>query len=173
MSVSLHTAVVGTFRQILPSLAGLVDKAEVHCRDNGMQPEALCDARLADDMWCFAKQVTTVAHHSGGAIEGVRNGVIGPDLSPAPTDFAALRRAVADAMAIVDAVAPDELDAIAGRDMRFEFRDRRMDFTVSDFLLSFTLPNFYFHATAAYAILRHQGLAVGKMDFLGRPRLKS
>jgi uncharacterized protein len=75
-------------------------------------------------------------------------------------------------MDIVNAVEPGELDAIAERDMLFKFGDREMPYTVSDFLLSFSLPNFYFHATTAYDILRNQGLKIGKMDFLGRPRLK-
>jgi hypothetical protein len=59
-----------------------------------------------------------------------------------------------------------------GRDMRFEFGTRRMDFTVEDFLLSFSLPNFYFHSSAAYGVLRNQGLKVGKTDYLGKLRLK-
>lgn len=170
----LHDATVGTFLQILPSVAGLVDKAETYCRDNGLAEDALLSASLASDMWPFAKQITTVVAHSGGAIVGVREGVFSPDLSPAPTSFAALKQAVNDALTTVRSVKPDELDAIAGRDMLFTFPpDRKLPFTVQDFLLSFTLPNFYFHAATAYGVLRSQGVNVGKLDFLGQLRFKA
>jgi len=172
MSVSLHSVVVGGYLQTLPQLAVLVEKAEAHCREKGLPDEALAGAKLAADMWDFAKQVFECGHHSARAIEGVRAGVFGPELEPAPRDFASLRSQIEDSLALVQAVAPGELDEIAGRDMRFEFGTIRMDFTVADFLLSFSLPNFYFHATTAYDILRNQGVAIGKRDFLGKPRLK-
>jgi len=172
MSVSLHTAVVQTYQQILPSIAGLLDKAEEHCKTNGLAAEALTEARLAEDMWPFAKQVFECGHHSARAIEGVRAGEFGPEIQPVASDFASLRKEVNDAMAIIDAVDPAELDAIAGRDVVFKFGDHAMPYTVPDFLLSFSLPNFYFHATTAYDVLRNLGLNVGKMDYLGRPRMK-
>lgn len=172
MPVSLHAATVGTFLQILPSVAGLIRKAEEHCDANGLASGALTDARLAPDMWPFAKQVTLCAHHSAGAVAGVRAGVFSPDLAPGPLDFPALHQSIADAIAELEKVEPAELESLVGRDMRFEFGTRRMDFTVEDFLLSFTLPNFYFHATTAYAVLRNQGLPVGKIDFIGAVKLK-
>jgi hypothetical protein len=172
MSLSLHTAVVLTYQQILPSVAGLLTKAEEHCQANGLDAKALTEARLADDMWPFAKQVFECGHHSSRAIEGVRAGVFAPEIQPVASDFASLRKEMADARAIIDGVQPGELDAIADRDMLFKFRDHEMLYTVSDFLLSFSLPNFYFHATTAYDILRNLGLKVGKMDYLGRPRMK-
>lgn len=173
MSVSLHTVTVGTYLQILPQIAKLVDKAEEHCRASGLPDEALTGASLAGDMWNFAKQVFECGHHSARAIRGVRAGVFGPEIDPAPLDFASLRQEIAAAIAFVEEVAPGELDGLIGRDMRFEFGTMRMDFTVEDFLLSFSLPNFHFHATTAYDVLRNQGLTVGKRDYLGKLRLKS
>ncbi len=173
MSVSLQSAVLSSFQQILPSVAGLIDKAEQHCKDEGIAAADLTEARLADDMWHFAKQVFECGHHSARAIEGVRAGVFSPELHEVPTDFASLRKEIADARAIVDAVQPGELDAIADRDMKFVFGDRSMPFTVADFLLTFSMPNFYFHATSAYAILRNKGVGLGKMDYLGKLRLKA
>ncbi|MCB2060995.1 MAG: DUF1993 domain-containing protein [Novosphingobium sp.] len=173
MSVSLHTATVGTFLQILPSVSGLIDKAEEHCRTNGLDAEALTGTRLAEDQWNFAKQVFECGHHSSRAIEGVRAGMFEPELHEVPLDFASLRKEVADATALLQAVEPAEIDAMVGRDMKFAFGGKvRMEFTVEDFLLTFSLPNFYFHATTAYDILRNQGLPIGKMDYLGRPRVK-
>ena len=172
MPISMHTVSVGTFLQVLPSMLGLIDKAEAHCQAQGSTDDSLTTACLAEDMWGFAKQITTVVAHSSGAIKALRAGVMNPDLSAPPTSFAELRTAVNDAIAFLQTVEPAEIDAMIGRDMRFEFGERRMDFTVEDFVLTFTLPNFYFHASTAYGILRNQGLAIGKMDFLGRPRMK-
>jgi len=172
MTVSLDNVFAATCLQALESLDGLVTKAEAYCAAEGLGPEAVTQASLAPDMWGFAKQVGQACHHSAGAIAGVRAGVFHPDPAPAPVDFAPLKDQIAAAIAAVQAVAPGELDALATNDMRFEFRDWRMDFTVENFLLSFSLPNFFFHVTTAYGILRGLGLEVGKRDFLGALRLK-
>lgn len=172
MPVSLYSATVGTFLQILPSVGRLVDKAEEHCRAQGLAPETLTEASLAPDMWPFAKQVMLSSYHSAGAIAGVRAGFFSPNLEPAPLDFQSLRQCVADALERLKAVDAAEVEGFIGRDMRFEFGARRMNFTAEDFLLTFSLPNFYFHATTAYDVLRNQGVAIGKMDFIGAVRLK-
>lgn len=172
MSVSLHSIIVGAYLQTLPQIAALIDKAEAHCQANGLPDEALTGATLAGDMWNFAKQVFECGHHSARALKGLRAGVFGPEIDPAPLDFASLRGEIADSLAFVKTVDPGELDGLIGRDMRFESGTMRMDFTVEDFLLSFSLPNFYFHAATAYDVLRNQGLPLGKRDFLGKLRLK-
>lgn len=123
-------------------------------------------------MWPFAKQVFEAGHHSAGAIAAVRAGVFSPGLGAAPVDFASLQSEVAGAMAALRAVPDGELDAMAERSTRFEFGSTRMECTVEDFLLSFSLPNFFFHTTTACAILRSQGLKIGKRDFIGQVRLK-
>jgi uncharacterized protein len=173
MALDLHTVSVGTYLQILPPVAALVDKAEAFCREKGHGAEALCDARLAPDMWSFAKQVTSVAHHSAGTMQGLLgDGTFGPDFAPPPSDFAALRGRLTDAIAYLEGLEPDVVNGKAGADMAFVFGERRMPFTAEDFILTFSLPNFYFHASTAYGVLRNQGLAIGKMDFLGSLRMK-
>lgn len=173
MPVSLYTASVGHFLQIVPPIAALIDKAEAHCAETGTAHDALASACLAEDMWPFAKQVAMVAAHSGGAIEGIRKGEFGPDLSPPPATFAEMRDRLAQAQDVLAGTSEAELEGLMGRDMCFKFGDFRRDFTVEDFLLTFSVPNFYFHATTAYAVLRNQGVKVGKMDFLGALRLKA
>ena len=173
MSITLHSASVETYLQTLPAVAGLIDKAEAWCRDNGQPDTALTEASLAPDMWPFAKQIMVVAAHSAGTIRALEGGTFGPDLSPAPTDFASLRTAIADAIAYLRSVDPAEVNARAGHDMDFAFGERRIPFTAETFVLSFSLPNFFFHASTAYAILRAKGLPVGKGDFLGAMRMRS
>ncbi|MCT2398825.1 DUF1993 domain-containing protein [Novosphingobium mangrovi (ex Huang et al. 2023)] len=173
MTASLDNAFAATCLQTLNSLSGLVDRAEAHCAERGLPAETLTDARLAPDMWPFAKQIFEAGHHSARAVAAVRAGIFSPELAPAPTDFASLRNELAETIATLEALPAGELDSIAGRDTRFEFGTMRMDFTVADFLLSFSLPNFFFHTTTAYAILRNQGLGIGKRDFLGQVRVKA
>lgn len=93
----------------------------------------------------------------------------GTDLHGAPR----VALEIAEAIALLDTVKPAELDSMTDYDMRFEFDQMVLDFTVEGFLLTFSLPNFYFHATTAYNILRHQGPPLGKRDYLGRPHRKT
>ena len=172
MAFTLYAAVVPSYLQILQSMTGLVSKAQAFCQNQGLEPVAILDARLADDMLPFAFQVKLTVVHSIGAIEGVRSGLFLPDRAPPPTTFSGLAERVAGAIAQLEALDPGEVESFIGRDMRFQLGDHSMDFTAEDFLLSFSQPNFYFHATTAYDILRMKGLAIGKRDFSGRVRQK-
>jgi hypothetical protein len=173
MAFSLYSATVPTYLQILPALLGLIDKAEAHCQTQGIAPRELLEAQLAPDMWNFATQIRTVTTHSAGVLEGAIAGENVLQYSAPPTDFAGLRTLIKDAIARVKAVTPEQIDALVGRDAVFRFGEMRMDFTAEDFLLSFALPNFSFHASVAYCILRMKGVAVGKRDFLGAIRMKA
>ena len=172
MPLTLHAAVVPSFRQMLGAMIGLIDKAETFCGERGVEPAALLRARLAEDMFPLGYQLKSTAAHSQGAIEGVRKGVFAPDLAPPADSFDGQRERLREAMDFLAGIDPMEMEAWFGRDMRFEFGDFRMDFAAEDFLLSFSQPNFYFHATTAYDILRAQGLAIGKRDFAGAVRFR-
>ena len=172
MTFSLHAAIIPSQAQLLSASAGLIDKAEAFCSERDLSPDTLIQARLAEDMLPFSYQVKSMGVHSLGAIEGVRNGVFSPDMTPPPSDFAGLRMRVTEALAGLEAIDPAEVDGFLGREMRFEFGERRMEFVAEEFLLSFSQPNFYFHATTAYDILRWKGLPIGKRDFAGMPRMK-
>ena len=172
MAISLYDALVPSFQQILGSISGLITKAEAHCTEHGLAPEDLIEARLYEDMLPFNYQVKSATEHSIVAIESVSGGVFSPSLAPSPDSFTALHDKVNGAKAALAALDPAEINGFEGRDMRFEFRDRRIDFTAENFLLSFSQPNFYFHAATAYDILRAKGVKIGKMDFIGRARAK-
>lgn len=172
MSFSLYAATVPSYRQILGSVCDLLGKAETFCAEKGIAPREIIEARLAEDMLPFAYQVKSTAVHSLGAIEGVRRGVFSPDTTAPPDSFAALKARIAQTMTALEGIDPAEVDGFVGRDMRFAFGERHLDFTAENFLLSFSQPNFYFHAATAYDILRCKGVAIGKRDFLGRTRKK-
>jgi hypothetical protein len=170
---SLYTAIVPSYLQVLRSVAGLIGKAEAYCSEKGIAPEDLLQTRLAPDMLPFAYQVKATSTHSLGALDAVRNGVFVPDRSPPPGDFPELHARVADTLIALEGVDPAEINGFVGRDMRFAAGERHMDFTAENFLLSFSQPNFYFHAATAYGILRWKGMDIGKRDFIGRPRTKA
>jgi hypothetical protein len=172
MTLSLYDAVIPSNLQVLGAVDGLIDKAESFASDRGLAPAALIDARLAPDMLPFGYQVKSCTNHSAGGIEGVRGGNFSPSMKAWPTDFAGLHALVGDAIAALKAVDRAEFDSLADRDTQFSMGDFTMPFTGAQFLLSFSQPNFYFHATTAYAILRAQGVPLGKKDFLGKLRMK-
>src|SRR5882757_3478351 len=172
MAFSLYAAMIPSYQQVLGAVSGLLGTAEAFCAEKGIAPEDIIKARLAEDMLPFAYQVKATAVHSLGAIEGVRKGVFSPDMTPPPESFAALKARIADTLASLSAIEAAEVDSFVGRDMRFAFGNRHLDFTAENFLLSFSQPNFYFHATTTYDILRWKGLPIGKRDFAGKPRTK-
>lgn len=173
--MNLYDATVPQYLQMLGAVAGLLTKAEEHCTQTGTAPAEVINDRLCADMFPFAYQVKSTAVHSAGAIAALANGVFSPDMTEPPADFAGLRARVTDAIAALQAVDPDALNAMADAPMRFEMRgpnrEIRLPFTAATFLLSFSQPNFYFHATTTYALLRARGVAVGKIDFLGQMQL--
>ena len=173
MAFSLYAATIPSYQQTLGAITGLLASAETFCAETQLAPQELIAASLAEDMLPFAYQVKSTAVHSLGAIEGVRRGVFSPDMTPPPQTFAALKGRIADTLTALATITPAEIDGFIGRDMAFEFRERRLEFTAEDFLLSFSLPNFYFHAATAYDILRWQGARIGKRDYMGRLRLKA
>ena len=172
MAFSLYEATIPSYRQILGAVGGLVGKAEAYCAEQKVAAEEIIQARLASNMLPFAYQVKSTATHSLGAIEGLRKGVFSPDMTPPPQTFSALKTTISETLAALEAIDAAEIDSFLGRDMRFAFGERQMNYTAENFLLSFSQPNFYFHATTAYDILRWKGLPLGKRDFVGRVRLK-
>jgi hypothetical protein len=172
MAFSLYAATIPSYAQILGAIAALIDKAETFCAEKGLAPDAIIQSRLADDMQPFAYQVKSTVVHSLGAIEGVRRGMFSPDTTTPPQTFSALKVRVLESIGTLRTIEAAEIDSFLGRDMRFAFGDRHVDYTAENFLLSFSQPNFYFHAATTYDILRWKGVPIGKRDFLGSTRKK-
>jgi hypothetical protein len=172
MPFSFYDAIVPSNLQILEAMDALLDKAETFCVEQARPEADLIGARLAPDMLPFGYQVKSCAAHSVGGIDGVKAGSFSPDTAPWPTDFTALHSALRGAIAQLSGIDRESFDALAEKDTLFAFGDRRMPFTGANFLLSFSQPNFYFHAATAYAILRAQGMKLGKRDFLGSLRIE-
>lgn len=173
MAVSLYELSVTNYLQTLGAVEGFVGKGLSHFNDNKVDANEIADVRLAPDMLPLRFQIHSVVHHSLGAIRGVQSGVFAPP-GPVPAlDFAGLQKQVTEAREELQKLKPDDVNGLAGKDMVFQIRDNKLPFTAEGFLLSFSLPNFYFHATTAYDILRSKGVPLGKRDFLGRMRMKT
>ena len=173
MSISLHEAFVPTLRQIIGASQRLLAKAEAHCAETGTPSETLIGHCLAPDMLPLSFQIFSMMHHSAGALAGARAGVFAPARPEPGLDFAALKQMLATADAALAETSVDELEALAAMPLQFSAGERQMSFVVQDFLLSFSQPNFFFHASMLYALLRHAGLPLAKPDYLGRPRLRA
>jgi uncharacterized protein len=172
MALSLYDATVPVYRQLLTATRVLLDKAETYCADKRIAPADVLNARLHEDMLPFTYQVKSTVVHSVVALQSLAKGVFSPDMSPPPDSFAALKQKLDGALGALESFTPNDINAYEGGDMAFSFKEFRLEFTAETFLLSFSMPNFYFHATTAYDILRHKGVPIGKRDFVGRLRTK-
>ena len=173
MAFSLYDATVANYVQILGAIGVSLEKSLAHFRDKGVAPAEIVDARLAPDRLPFRFQIVSVAHHSRGAMEAARNGAFVPPSGKPDLDYAALQALVAEARNALSALTPEAVNGLIGREVSFRLGDRTLPFTAEGFLMSFSLPNFFFHATTAYDILRHKGAPLGKRDFLGKLKLKT
>ncbi|HEY4029738.1 MAG TPA: DUF1993 domain-containing protein [Caulobacteraceae bacterium] len=173
MAISLYDASVGSYLQILDSAQGVLNKGLDWCQASGADPETLVEACLCHDMRPLRFQVQQTAFHSAGAIEAMRSGVLSFSAERPEHDYAGLQALLAQAAADLRSLDPAEVDGWTGKEIAFRIpgRDDRM-FTAEGFVLSFSLPNFHFHATTAYDILRARGVPLGKLDFMGAVRLK-
>jgi hypothetical protein len=172
MTTSLYDLSVGTYLQTVGAVEKFLEKARAHFAEAGTNPDDLVSHRLYNNMAPLSFQIVSVAHHSIGAVEGVKRGVFGPPTASQPTDYAGLQAMVATTKAALEALTAAEVDARAGKDVTFEMGDFKIPFTAETFIMSFSLPNFYFHATTAYDLLRMKGAPLGKRDFLGAMRMK-
>ena len=168
MTLSLHAATIPGFLRMLANMDHLIGKAEAWCAEQGRSEEDVCSARITPDMLDFAYQVKSTVSHSVGAIAGIRAGVFSPDRSEPPRGFAAMRAMLADARQELGEMTEADMETVGTAEMEFRMGDKFVvPFTGQKFLLNFSIPNFYFHATTAYDILRQLGVPIGKRDYLG------
>lgn len=167
MTLSIADAAFGTFRTMLGALDAMLAKGEAHAQARKFDPANLLRARLAPDMFDLVKQVQIACDmaKSGGARLA---GVDVPKHEDTETTFAELHARIAKVLAFLDTLDRAAIDGAADRLVTVPLRDRELRFSGRDYLVGWVLPNFYFHVTTAYALLRHNGVELGKADFLGR-----
>lgn len=173
MATSLYDLSIPTFLQTLGGVEGFLGRGLAYCKEKSIDPNEIVETRLFTDMLPFRFQVLAVANHSIGAMRGVKEGLFAPPTTLPPLDYAGLQKTVTEAREALQLLTPADVNALDGKDVVFQIRDIKMPFKAAEFLMSFSLPNFYFHATTAYDILRMKGVPLGKRDFLGKLRLKA
>lgn len=167
MTLSLYDLSVPTFLQTVRALGGILDKAVQHCRDSGGEPDDFVSQRLYPDMAPFHFQIEAAWHHSVWGVEALLTGTFAPPPLEWEVPFARLRAMVAEAEGQLMAFRPAEVDASAGKVLDLQIGPRRLRFAAETFILSFSLPNFHFHAVTAYDLLRSRGVPIGKRDYEG------
>jgi len=167
MVLSMHAVGVPSFLTTLGALSRILDKAAAHCEAKKIDPAALLTMRLAPDMFPFTKQVQLTcdfAKNTMGRLTGEP-----PKFPDEEKSFAELKARIAKTVEYVQGFPPAQVDAAADKDVTFPIGPQQtMTLKGAEYLIGFALPNFYFHATTAYDILRHCGVELGKRDFLGR-----
>lgn len=184
---TLYDLSVPTFLQTARALGGCLDRASVYCAESGAAPADLVKARLFPDMAPFHFQIEALTHHAVWGIEAVKTGAFAPPPLVGEMPFADLRAMVRNAIAALEALSSDEVNSWSGRSLDIEIYQpldekkaatsgwgpRKLLFTAETFLLSYALPNFYFHSVTAYNILRSRGVPLSKYDFQGQLRTGS
>ena len=165
LSVSLYDISIPTFLRGLKALASFMDKAEAHAKTSGAALSTFTEARLIADMHPFTRQVQMASDGAKGAAARLA-GVEAPPMPDTETTFPELRERIAKTIAFLETIKKADVDARAGATIELPLPGRTMTFAAPDFLMHFALANFLFHVTTAYALLRAQGVPLGKMDFL-------
>ena len=169
MTVSMHQSSVGVFTQFLGSLSDLLDHAAVHADARKIDPSVLLNTRLYPNMYDLTRQVGEANRHAVIAcalLAGVDPPVF-PDTEP---DIPELKARIASAIAFIGRLEPAQINGTAEKEVVFTFKNgSQRSFTGQSLLLTFSVPQFFFHVTTAYDILRHCGVELAKKDFMGRP----
>ncbi len=166
MPISMYQASVPAFLQSLAALSGVLDKAASHAAAKKIDPAALLTARLYPDMFAFTRQVQLACDFAKGAAARLA-GIEIPKFPDDEKSFDELKARIARTIDFLKSLKPAQIDGSEGKVISFPVGGQPMTFTGQQYLVGFALPNFYFHLTTAYAILRHNGVEIGKRDFLG------
>ena len=164
--MSFYDATVPAFLQILNSLSGLLTKAEAHCEAKKIQPDVLFNARLFPDMLPLSKQVQLVCDFAAKGCARLTHSDV-PAVPDTEKTFAELKARLARTIEYVKTFKPEQFEGGDTKDVTFPVGPNSMTLKGQQFLNGFAFPNFYFHAATTHGILRHNGVEVGKRDFLG------
>lgn len=166
MSFDIHRASIPVFAASLGNLKAILRKGEAHAEARKIEPQVLLSARLFPDMFPLTKQVQIATDMVKGGAARLA-GIDVPSYADNETTFGDLYARLDKTIGFVNTVKPEQLHGAAERTIALKAGPNTLNFTGSDYLLNFVLPNMYFHIATAYALLRHNGVEIGKGDFLG------
>jgi hypothetical protein len=163
--LSMHAVSAPVFVRMLNNLSSILSKAEQQAKAKGYDPAVLLNARLAPDMFTLTRQVQIATDHAKGCVARLAGHQV-EAIEDTETSFAELQARIKKVLAIVEGYKPEQLDGSEGREITIKIPNAELKFTGLDYVTTWAMPNFYFHVTTAYAILRHNGVELGKRDFL-------
>ena len=166
MSFGMYQASIPAFVKMLNTLSTILDKAEAYAAERKIDPDVLLNWRLAPDMFPLTKQIQLTSDFAKGAAARLAGKEV-PKYADEEKTFAELKARIAKTVKFIESFASRDIDGSEGRDITLSVGQRELRFKGEPYLLDFVLPNFYFHVTTAYAILRRCGVEIGKRDFLG------
>lgn len=169
MAISVFDQTVSAMSRMLLNLDAIVSRAEKYAEEKRIAPEALIQARLYPDMLPFVSQVRIATDTAKGAASRL-TGTEMPKWADDEVTFEEIHARIRKALDYLSGFSPEQFEASETRDVELKLPNRTLQFTGRDYILGFVLPNFYFHVTTAYNILRHNGLEIGKPDFMGAPK---
>jgi len=167
VTISMYQASVPVFLNMLNGLSHVLSKGEAHAVERGIDPQTLIEAKLAADMFPLARQVQIATDHAKGAPSRLAGREI-PKFEDTETTFPELQARIEKTLSLLKGFEPEDIDGSEDRAIVIPSRAGERSFTGMQYLLHFAMPNFYFHVTTAYDILRHNGASIGKGDYFGR-----
>ena len=165
MSLSMYQAAVPPVVKLLNNLSAILDKAAAHCEARKIDPAVLLGCRLFPDMFPLVRQFQIATDSAKGLARLA--GMDVPSFPDTETTIDEVKARLAKTAAFVGGFTPEQINGSEDKAISLKAGPHELHFTGQQFLVHFALPNLYFHATTAYAILRHNGVDIGKMDFLG------
>jgi uncharacterized protein len=166
MSLNMYQASVPVLIHMLGNLTKIIDKALAHAEAKKIDPAVFVNARLAPDMYPLSKQIQIATDMAKGCAARLA-GVEVPSFEDNETTFAELQARIAKTVTFLQSVTAEQINGSEERSVTLKLRGKDVNFIGQPYLLYFVLPNFYFHVTTTYDILRHNGVELGKMDFVG------
>lgn len=185
MAINLYDLSVPTFLQTTRALLAILDRASKHFADIGANADKLVQARLYEDMAPLNFQIEAVWHHSVWGVEALKTGAFTPPPLEWPSSFAELQHIIEKAVMMLEAYIPEQVDSWSDKVLEIDiyqpldmenpttafWAPQTLTVTPETYILTYALPNFYFHAVTAYDILRAQGVKIGKADYQGKLRV--
>jgi hypothetical protein len=166
MTLSMYEASIPVFQRALTNLSAILAKAAAHAEAKKFDPVVLVNARLAPDMLPLSRQIQIAVDHARGAAARLA-GLERPPVADTEATLDELQARIASTLAYIGTFSPAQIDGSEAREITLPLRTGEVKLKGQPYLLHFAFPNFWFHVTTAYAILRHNGVDIGKLDFLG------
>ncbi len=166
MTISMYQASIPQFKKMLSNLSAILKKAEAHSTNKKINEKVMLEARLTLDMFALTKQVQIACDQAKNGLARLA-GVEPPKIADQESSFVELQERISKTVAFLETITPEQLDGSTNKEIKFSIGEWKFEFIGDQYLLTWIIPNFYFHITTAYNILRHHGVEIGKTDYLG------